>query len=155
MAEAAPLHPVLQYARRHTLLATMTVVTLLVSVYAAMAPIAQASREHVLDITHGTQARRSAGDISGALPLTVSLTVGVRDVLHIKNNDVTPHFFGALALAPGEAIKVPFDQPGTREVASSAHFHGSATVQVDPWPDPGVARLRWRLREWIAFVRHY
>ena len=155
MADAPPLHPVLQYARRHTLLATIVVLTVVVSVYAAMAPIPQTSREHVLEITRGTQARRSAGDITGALPLTVALTVGVRDVLHIKNNDVTPHFFGAVALAPGEAIKVPFDEPGTREVASSAHFHGSATVQVDAWPDPGVARWRWRLREWLAFVRHY
>jgi hypothetical protein len=148
-------HPALQYARRHTLLATITVVTVLATLYAAMAPIPPSHREHALDITRGTMARRTAGDIAGALPPVVPLTVGVRDVLYIRNNDVVPHFFGALSLAPGETIKVPFDEAGTKEFASSAHFNGSATVKVEPWPDPGMARLRWRVREWISLIRHY
>jgi hypothetical protein len=148
-------HPVLDAARRHTLLATIVVVTVVVSVYAAMAPIPQSDREQVLDITRGTMARRSAKDIIGALPQTITLTVGVRDVLHIRNNDTAAHFFGPVALEPGEDIRVPFDEPGTRQFASSAHFDGSATVHVEPWPDPGVARLRWRVREWIAFIKHY
>lgn len=155
MAESLMAHPVLEYARRHTLLATIVVVSVLVAGYASLAPIPQANREHVLDITRGTLARRMAGDIAGALPPVIALTVGVRDVLHIQNNDVSAHFFGAVALAPGEAIKVPFDQPGTRVVASSAHFGGSASVQVEAWPDPGGERLRWRLREWAQAIRRY
>lgn len=149
------MEQVLAWARRHTLAATLIVVTLAVTVYAAMAPIGQAQREVQLEITRGTLARRTAGDISGALPQTLALTVGVRDVLHLRNNDVVPHFFGALALAPGEEIRVPFDQAGTRQFASSAHFGGSATVEVGPWPDPGMTRLRWRLREWAQAIRHY
>lgn len=148
-------HPALEYARRHTLLATITVVTVLVTVYAAMAPIPPSSREYALDIPRGALARRTAGDIAGALAPVVPLTVGVRDVLYIRNQDVAPHFFGALSLAPGETIKVPFDEAGTRQFASSAHFNGTATVQVEPWPDPGMARLRWRVREWSAQIRHY
>ncbi|QYF91746.1 hypothetical protein KY495_13155 [Massilia sp. PAMC28688] len=148
-------HPAVAYARRHTLVATITVVTVVVMVYAAMAPIPASSREHVLDITRGAMARRAAGDMTGALPQMVPLTLGVRDVLHIRNNDLVAHFFGALSLAPGEAIKVPFDEAGTQEFASSAHFHGKATVQVDAWPDPGMARLRWRLREWNDAIRRY
>lgn len=149
------MHPALAWARRHTLLTTLGTIALLVTLYAAMAPIGQYGREVRLDITPGTLARRSAGDIAGALPQTLPLTVGVRDVLHIRNNDVAPHFFGALALAPGEEIRIPFDQAGTRRFPSSAHFGASATVEVGPWPDPGMTRLRWRLREWAGAIRRY
>lgn len=148
-------HPVLQAARRHTLLATLTVVTVVVLVYAALAPIPPSSREHVLDIGRGTLARKNSNDISGALPLRIALTVGIRDVLHIKNKDSAAHFFGAVSLDPGEEIRVPFDEPGVRQFASSAHFGGTATVHIEPWPAPGTARLRWRIREWIAAVRRY
>lgn len=149
------MHPMLAWARRHTLLATLGTITVLVTLYAALAPIGQAEREVRLEITPGTLARRTAGDITGALPQVLPLTVGVRDVLHIRNNDAAAHFFGALALAPGEHIRIPFDQAGTRQFASSAHFGGSATVEVGPWPDPGMTRLRWRLREWGSAIRRY
>lgn len=148
-------HPALQYARRHTLQATLLAVSLLVVVYAAMAPLPDGAREHALTITKGTLARKAAGDISGALPAAVHLTVGVRDVLYIRNLDTAPHFIGAVSLEPGESIRVPFDEAGRREFASSAHFKDVAVIEVAPWPDPGMQRLKWRLREWGASIRRY
>lgn len=149
------MHPALQYARRHTLQATLLALTVLVTVYAAMAPLPAGPREHELTITPGTLARKNAGDVQGALPTTVHLTVGVRDVLHIRNQDAAPHFLGAVLLDPGESIRVPFDEAGTRVFASSAHFKDSATIEVAPWPDPGMQRLQWRLRDWAARIRRY
>ena len=149
------LQPALNYARRHTLQATLATVLVLVSLYAALAPVPAGPREHMLHITPGTLARKTAGDINAALPLDIYLTVGVRDVLHIRNSDSAPHFIGAVALAPGESIRVPFDEAGRRQLPSSAHFDGSVTIVTGPWPDPGMQRLLWRVREWIAFIRHY
>ena len=99
--------------------------------------------------------RWEAGDITAALPLKVRLTLGVRDVLHIKNNDSVPHYLGAIAIKPGKALHLPFEYASQREFTSSAHFGGKLTVVVEPWPDPGTARLRWRTLELVQAIRHY
>jgi hypothetical protein len=145
----------LDHARRHSLLTLLLVVAGLLLAWAAFAPLSARDRNHVLEITAGTLQRRVAGDINGALPLKVRLTVGVRDVLHIKNNDVAPHYLGAITIKPGKQLHLPFEQAGVQEFTSSAHFGGKLTVAVEPWPDPGTARVRWRTLELIQAIRHY
>lgn len=148
-------HAALAHARRHRLPSLLLVIALLALAWAALAPVSAKQRNHVLEITQGTLARRLAVDIGGALAPTVRLTLGVRDVLHVKNNDSAPHYLGAVLLAPGEELRLPFEQASQREFSSSAHFGGKLTVVVEPWPDPGSARLRWRTLEWLQAVRHY
>lgn len=123
--------------------------------WVAMAPVPARERNHVLEIADGALARRVAGDITHALPLTVRLTVGVRDVLHVKNHDAAPHYLGAILIKPGKELRLPFEAASEREFTSSAHFGGKLTVVVEPWPDPGTARLRWRALELVQAIRHY
>ncbi len=145
----------LDHARRHSLLTLLLVLAFLGLAWAALAPIAAKDRTHLIEMSNGTMARRIAGDINGALPLQVRLTLGVRDVLHVKNNDVAPHYLGAIGIKPGKQLRLPFEQAGTQEFVSSAHFGGKLTVVVEPWPVPGTARLRWRMLELVQAIRHY
>ncbi len=148
-------HAALEHARRHSLLCLLLVIAFIGLVWAALAPIAAKDRNHVLEIAPGTLERRLAGDINRALPLQVRLTLGVRDVLHIKNNDKAPHYLGAILVKPGRQLRLPFEYASQREFTSSAHFGGKLTVVVEPWPDPGTARLRWRTLELIRKARYY
>ena len=145
----------LEHARRHSLLSLLLLVGVVALAWAALAPIGPRERAYLLDIPPGALARRQAGDIAAALPQTVRLTLGVRDVLHIKNRDAVPHYLGAILIRPGKDLRLPFEQPGSQEFTSSAHFGGKLTVLVEPWPDPGTGRLRWRLRELEQSARHY
>ncbi len=149
------LEQALDHARRHSLLTLLLVIALVLLGWAAFAPIGGAERKVLLDITSGTSARKQAGDITGALPRTMRLTLGVRDVLHIKNNDTVLHYLGAIALKPGKQMQLPFEHAGASEFTSSAHFGGTLTIVVEPMPDPGTARVRWRTLESIRAIRHY
>jgi hypothetical protein len=148
-------HAALEHARRHSLLSLLGLLAVCALVWAALAPLGGKQRNHVLEIGQGTLQRRLAGDITGALPLTVRLTLGVRDVLHVKNNDSVPHYLGPIAIKPGKELRLPFEYASQREFTSSAHFGGKLTVLVEPWPDPGTARLRWRTLELVQAIRHY
>lgn len=143
------------HVRRHSLLTLLLLVAILLLAWAALAPVSAKERNHELEITAGTLQRRLAGDIQGALPLQVRLTVGVRDVLHVTNNDGAPHYLGAMSIKPGKQLRLPFEQATTERFSSSAHFGGTLTVVVEPWPVPGTARLRWRILELVQAVRHY
>lgn len=145
----------LEHARRHSLLSLLLVIAVVALAWAALAPIGAKDRNHVLEITQGTLARRLAGDIHGALPRTVRLTLGIRDVLQVQNNDAAPHYLGPVTIAPGKQFRLPFELAAEREFSSSFHFGGKLTVVVEPWPDPGVPRVRWRTRELVQAIRHY
>jgi hypothetical protein len=73
------------------------------------------------------------------------LTIGVRDVLVIKNEDDQPQTFGPVLLAPGQTYRVPFSAPATFDLACSAHEAGQLTIVVEREPVPGWRRLRWRV----------
>ena len=145
----------LDHARRHALLTLLLVITIVLLAWGALAPVSARERNHELEITAGTLQRRLAGNIHGALPLQVRLTVGVRDVLHVTNNDVAAHYLGAISIKPGKQLRLPFEQATTEQFSSSAHFGGTLTVVVEPWPVPGTARLRWRMLELVQTIRHY
>ena len=153
--EAPVPHAALEHARRHSLLTLLLLIALLALAWAALAPIGARERTLLLEIPPGAQARRQAGDIAAALAPAVRLTQGVRDVLHVKNRDTVPHYLGAMLLRPGKELRLPFEQPGSQEFSSSAHFGGKLTVIVEPWPVPGTARLLWRLRQGEQAIRHY
>jgi hypothetical protein len=148
-------HPAIEYARRHSVLCLLLLFAVLGAGWAALAPISARDRNHLIEITPGTLQRRLAGDITHALPLTVRLTIGVRDVLTVKNNDSVPHYLGARLVKPGKQFRLPFESASQHEFSSSAHFGGKLTVVVEPWPDPGTARLRWRTLELVQAIRHY
>lgn len=116
--------------------------------WAALAPIAPASRDELFEIPAGTFARRMAGDKVEILPATIRLTLGLNDVLLLKNHDDVPQVFGPALIMPGQSFRLPFEVASTYSFACSAHASGQMSVVVEPAPTPGWTTLRWRIRQW-------
>ena len=114
--------------------------------WAAFAPVTFASREETFEIPKGTWARRMAGNKVEILPSHVYLTVGVRNVLLLKNQDDVPQIFGPTLMMPGQSFRLPFDVASSYQFACTAHASGQMTVVVDPQPDTPWRRLMWRAR---------
>jgi hypothetical protein len=83
----------------------------------------------------------------------VRLTLGVRDVLLLHNRDIAPHVFGQVLVLPGHVFRLPFEQAGDYVYACDAAPGHAVTVRVGNHPDPGWARLGWRLRVLVEAVR--
>ena len=116
---------------------------------AALAPIAPATRDEPFEIPKGTWARRMAGDKVEILPQTIRLTLGVHDVLLLRNLDDVPQVFGPTVIMPGQSFRLPFEVASTYSFACTAHASGQMNVVVDPHPQPGWDRLRWRADTWM------
>ena len=76
--------------------------------WAALAPIEVASRDELFEIPHGTWARRMAGEKVEILPQTIRLTLGINDVLLLRNADEVPQMFGPTLIMPGQSFSLPF-----------------------------------------------
>ena len=113
--------------------------------WAAFAPIQLASREELFEIPHGTWARRMAGEKIEILPNTIRLTLGLNDVLLLRNADEVPQAFGPALMMPGQSFRLPFATASTYSFACTAHASGQLTVIVEPTPARGWETLRWRL----------
>lgn len=134
------------------LLAAIVIATL---AWAALAPIRVASRDYLFEIPKGTWARRMAGDKIDILPSTVLLTLGVRDVLLLRNSDTVPQIFGPVLIMPGQDFRLPFGQVSENQFDCTAHTSGQMTVIVEPLPNPGWPRLQWRLAALGQAMRTY
>lgn len=88
-----------------------------------------------------------------ALPREMRLTLGVQDVLLLRNHDRRPHVFGPLQLQPGQEFRLPFEQAGEYVVACPDVAGGTLTVRVVRLPDPGWDRLRWRVQALVQGLR--
>jgi hypothetical protein len=117
-----------------------------VGIWLAVAPIHSRSRDHVFEIPQGTWARRMSGDKVEILPDHIRLTLGVRDVLVLRNHDDVPQIFGPTLMMPGQSFRLPFEQAAEYQFACSAHASGQMTITVYPYPATPWARLVWRTR---------
>lgn len=123
----------------------LAVVSLLVTVaWAALAPIHANTRDLLFEIPAGTWGRRMAGDKVEILPSEVHLTLGVQDVLLLRNSDSVPQIFGPMLIMPGQDFRLPFEQASDYQFACTAHASGQMSVVVKPMPAPGWPRLHWR-----------
>ena len=120
--------------------------------WAAFTPVTFASREETFEIPQGTWARRMAGNKVEILPSQVYLTVGIRDVLLLKNMDDVPQIFGPTLMMPGQSFRLPFEVASRYQFACSAHASGQMTVVVDEQPDTAWRRLLWRTRKIFRVV---
>ena len=109
-------------------------------------PIASGSRTEVFEIPRGTWARRMAGEKIETLPDHIYLTVGVRDILMLKNRDAVPQTFGPTLLMPGQSFTLPFERAAECQFACTAHASGQMTIVVDPYPATAWAKISWRTR---------
>jgi hypothetical protein len=118
---------------------------LLAAAWAALSPIQSASRDELFEIPKGTWARRMAGDPVEILPSEIRLTLGVKDVLLLRNLDDVPQVFGPALMMPGQSFRLPFAVASSYQFACTAHASGQMTVVVEPEPSSAWARLRWRV----------
>jgi hypothetical protein len=118
--------------------------------WAGLAPIethSGAAREQLFEIPRGTWARRRAGEKDLAiLPDEIRLTLGIRDILVLRNLDEVPQIFGPTLMMPGQSFRLPFEQAAEYQFACSAHASGQMRVIVYPYPATPWARIMWRAR---------
>ena len=124
----------------------------LAGAWAALAPFSEDSRDEVFEIPKGTWARRMSGDKVEILPDEIRLTLGVNDILVLKNLDDVPQIFGPALMMPGQSFRLPFEVASSYQFACTAHASGQMTVTVDPTPASGWDRLSWRVRRFMAWV---
>jgi len=134
-------------ANRRLVAAALALIVLGGLGWAAFAPAVGASRDAVYEIPRGTSARRLAGEHVDIFPQTIRLTLGLRDVLVLRNADSVPHIFGPTLILPGQSFSLPFATASTYSFECSAHPNGGLKVIVEPGPAAGWERLRWRWRQ--------
>ncbi len=123
------------------------------SIWAALTPVTFTSREEVFEIPKGTWARRMAGNNVEILPSNIYLTLGIRDVLLLKNMDNVPQIFGPTLMMPGQSFRLPFALASSYQFACTAHASGQMTIVVDPLPDSPWQRLAWRTRTFFRMIK--
>ena len=85
-----------------------------------------------------------SGDKVEILPAQIRLTLGVRDVLLLRNLDDVPQVFGPTIMMPGQSFRLPFEVASIYTFACTAHLSGQMTIVVEAQPLSPWARLRWR-----------
>ena len=116
--------------------------------WAALAPLPSESREALYVIPKGTWSRRMAGEKLDILPQELRLTLGVRDILVLRNDDDVPQVFGPVLVMPGQSFTMPFRQASSYQFACTLHASGQLSVIVEP-----AAAIEWqRLRRRTAWL---
>ena len=123
-------------------------VPLLALLWAGFAPIRVGSREKLFEIPKGTYARRSSGDMVEILPSEIRLTLGLQDVLLLRNLDEVPQVFGPSIMMPGQSLRLPFERAARYDFVCTAHVSGQLTILVEEEPVMPWSKIRWRVREW-------
>ena len=135
---------------RHWVLSLIAAVALAGTAWAGLAPIRSPTREALFEIPQGTWARRMSGSKVEILPAEIHLTLGLRDVLILRNLDDVPQIFGPTLMMPGQSLRLPFEVASSYTFACTAHLSGQMTIVVEPRPDSPWARIRWRLHEFMT-----
>ena len=117
--------------------------------WAGFAPIKVATHEQLFEIPKGTYARRMAGDKVEILPSQIRLTLGLNDVLLLRNLDDVPQVFGPTLMMPGQSLRLPFEKASRYDFACTAHASGQMTILVEEEPVMPWSKVHWRLREWL------
>jgi hypothetical protein len=116
--------------------------------WAGFAPIELPTREKLFEIPKGTYARRAAGNLVDILPSKITLTLGVDDVLLLRNLDDVPQVFGPTIMMPGQSFRLPFEVASENRFDCTAHTSGQMLVIVEPEPVWPWQKIRWRVRNW-------
>jgi plastocyanin len=88
-----------------------------------------------------------AGDNVEILPNRIHLTLGLQDILVLRNRDDVPQTFGPTLIMPGQSFRLPFERAAEYQFACTAHASGQMVIVVDPHPDTPWAKIRWRTQK--------
>ena len=135
---------------RSAILVTIAAVAGVALAWGGFAPIHTPSHNEVFVIPKGTWARRMSGDKVEILPDRIRLTLGLRDILVLRNRDEVPQIFGPTLMMPGQSFSLPFAQASEYTFSCTAHLSGQMTIIVEPYPANPWARIRWRARELLS-----
>ena len=83
----------------------------------------------------------------------IRLTLGLNDVLLLRNLDEVPQVFGPTIMMPGQSFRLPFERAAEYQFVCTAHASGQMTVVVEAEPATPWARIHWRVRQWLGEVR--
>src|SRR5438132_13298216 len=86
--------------------------------WATLTPLETGSKEQVYVIPKGTFERRMAGENLDILPSEIHLTIGVNDVLVLRNQDDVPQLFGPVLIMPGQSFRLPCARPSRSQFRS-------------------------------------
>src|SRR5215472_14833584 len=131
-------------------LSTLTAAAGVALALVGFTPIQSASRDQIFEIPKGTWARRMSGDKIEILPDHIRLTLGVRDVLVLRNRDEVPQIFGPTLMMPGQSFRLPFEQAAEYQFTCTAHASGQMTISVEPFPATPLQRIGWRTRDLLG-----
>ncbi len=116
--------------------------------WAGFAPIHVPSHEQLFEIPRGTYARRMKGDPVEVLPAQIRLTLGLNDVLLLRNLDDVPQVFGPTIMMSGQSLRLPFEKASSYNFACTAHASGQMTILVEDEPVMPWSKVHWRARQW-------
>ena len=108
--------------------------------WAALAPLPALPKERVIVIPKG-----ATGQGPQPFPSTIHLTLGLQDVLVLRNEDDRAQLVGGIEIAAGQSLSIPFYRVQDFQLACSAHPSGRLTISVAAAPGPGLGRAWWRL----------
>jgi hypothetical protein len=138
---------------RSVILSTLAAALVIALALIGFTPIQSISRDQIFAIPKGTWARRMSGDKVEILPNHIRLTLGIRDILVLRNQDDVPQTFGPTLMMPGQSFRLPFERAAEYTFACTAHASGQMTIVVEPNPTTPWARIRWRLNELLSTLR--
>jgi hypothetical protein len=124
---------------------TFLAIVLLLVLWAALWPLRYPTRERIVEFPRGAAVLKARA-WRGRCRRGSKLTLGVRDVLLLRNRDLAAHVFGQVLVLPGREFRLPFEQAGEFGFACDAAPGNTVRVLVGTHPDPGWERLGWRLR---------
>lgn len=128
------------YRAQIAFLSLLVVAGLAAGGWAAVAPLPALPKERVIVIPKGANTQGSQ-----PFPSSIHLTLGLQDVLVMRNEDDRPQLIGGIPLAAGQSLSIPFHRVQDFQLACSVHPSGRLRISVSARPEPGLARLRWRL----------
>lgn len=120
---------IMRLSKRQVAISFVTILLLGV-VYWIVSAQYQIYRTVTYTIPAGTEANQEVVDI----PAVIELTVGVKDILIIDNQDDVLHTFGPFVVAPHTKFTQRFDQPMTFQGVCSVHPDTGLTLIVHPAP---------------------
>ncbi len=141
--------------RRYWLFISLASLILCAFAWASLAPIHADSRDELFEIPKGTWKSRMAGNKVEILPSEIRLTLGINDVLLLRNLDDVPQVFGPALIMPGQSFSLPFELASSYQFACTAHASGQMTIIVDPTPSSGWDKIRWRVKNALKKIRNY
>jgi hypothetical protein len=104
----------------------LTILACIILVMATIGMISQAKQpgqEVLFIIPAGNARREAAGQTALMLPKTITLTLGERDTLRVRNEDGFVARIGGIKLNPGQQYTQRFMRAGTYDMMCATLFH--------------------------------